>query len=93
MSSLPEVSIKPSGKVLSVMEGEALYLLCKVSGDEELESVKWSRRSTPSVLSDNVVLKLTKVKVEDTGVYECSVKTKHGQNKAIVSVVVQRKFL
>ena len=85
------MTIKPSGKVISVMQGKTLTLLCEVAGKDIVKNVQWTRQSPPGVLSENFELNLAKIKIEDTGVYECSVKTDRGQGKATVSVIVQSK--
>ena len=91
-SVLPEVIIKPSGKVISVMEGKTLNLICEVADKNKVKSVKWTRQPKRAVLSRDSVLKLVKIKTEDTGIYECSAKTEKGEAKASVSVVVQSKL-
>ncbi|XP_028393916.1 basement membrane-specific heparan sulfate proteoglycan core protein-like isoform X2 [Dendronephthya gigantea] len=89
-SMLPQVAIRPPGNVISVMEGEALNLLCEVAADDRVESVKWTRQSIGGVLSRNFELNFVRMKIDDTGVYECTAKTEKGEGKASVSVVVQR---
>lgn len=90
-SKFPEVTIKPSGKVISVMEGKTLSLICEVAGKDMVKSVQWTRQSTPGVLSQDFELNFVKIKTEDTGIYECSVKTETGEGKASLSVIVQSK--
>ena len=85
------MAIKPSGKVISVMEGKTLSLICEVAGKDMVKSVQWTR-STAGVLSEDFELNFVKIKTEDTGTYECSVKTETGEGKASVSVIVQSKI-
>ena len=89
---LPQVTIKPSDNVISVMEGEALYLLCDVAGDDRVESVKWTRQSRQGILSRNFELNFERVKIDNTGVYECTARTEKGEGKASVSVVVRSEL-
>ena len=56
-----------------------------------MKSVKWTRQSRGGVLSQDFILSLVKIKIEDTGIYECSVKNEKGEGKASVSIVVQSK--
>lgn len=88
----PVVTIKPSGKVISVMEGKTLRLICEVAGSNKA-SVTWTSQSKRGVLSQNFELNLVKIKIEDTGVYECTATTRKGEGKAFVSVVVQSKLV
>ena len=91
-SVLPEVTIRPSGKVISVMEGKTLHLMCEIAGKDEVKSVQWTRQSKQGVLSHDFELELVKIKIGDTGIYECSVTTEKGESKASVSIVVQSKL-
>ena len=89
-SALPSVTIQPSGKVISVMEGKTLNLICEVSNKVTVESVRWTRQSKGVVLRREYQLTLEKIKIEDTDIYVCIVKAEKGESKASVSVVVQR---
>lgn len=74
------------------MEGKSLFLTCEVASKDKPRSVMWKRQSGRGFLSDNFELQLLNLKIEDTGVYECSVVTEKGESKASVSVVVQSKW-
>ena len=87
------MTIQPSGKVISVMEGKTLNLICEVSDKSRVESVRWTRQSKGVVLRQEYKLSLEKIKIEDTDIYECIVKAEKGESKASVSVVVQSKYI
>ena len=54
-------------------------------------SIQWRRLLKTGYVGDGAKLDLKNIQADDTGVYECSVKSDKGEEKASVSVIVQSK--
>ncbi|CAI5781185.1 sialic acid-binding Ig-like lectin 5 [Podarcis lilfordi] len=85
----PDISAQE--EKLVVREGDTVSLLCEAQG-KPIPSVTWLKNNKP--LNNNMqgskdTLRLSNIKSEDAGMYQCQAENPHGSIRKNISVIVQ----
>ncbi|XP_077788277.1 sialic acid-binding Ig-like lectin 5 [Podarcis muralis] len=85
----PDISVQE--EKLVVREGDTVSLLCEAQG-KPIPSVTWLKNNKP--LNNNMqgskdTLRLSNIKSEDAGMYQCQAENLHGSMRKNISVIVQ----